>query len=85
MLVIGSCLTIDKQIEMDASIMNGIDISAGTVGMVKSVQNPIKLARYVMEHSNHVMLVSDGAIEFAKTLGIYSDKFNINKTKIKTI
>ena len=80
---IGSCLTIDKQIEMDASIMNGIDISAGTVGMVKGVQNPIKLARYVMEHSSHIMLVSNGVIEFAKILGIYSDKINISKSKLK--
>ena len=80
---IGSCLTIDKQIEMDASIMNGIDISAGTVGMVKGVQNPIRLARYVMEHSNHIMLVSNGVIEFAKVLGIYSDKINISKSKLK--
>ncbi len=56
---ISSCLTIDKQIERDASIMNGIDISAGTVGMVKGVQNPIRIARYVMEHSNHILVVSN--------------------------
>ena len=35
-------------------------------GMVKGVQNPIRLARYVMEHTNHIMLVSDGAIEWPK-------------------
>lgn len=80
---IGSCLTIDKQIEMDASIMNGSDISAGSVGMVKNVKNPIKLARYVMEHTNHVMLVSDGAIKLAKILDIYNEKNNITKTKLK--
>ncbi len=39
--------------------MNGIDISAGTVGMVKGVQNPIRIARYVMEHSNHILVVSN--------------------------
>ena len=79
----GSCLTMDKLIEMDASIMNGRDISAGSVGMVKNVQNPIKLARYVMEHTNHVMLVSDGAIELAKTLDIYNEKSSMNKKKLK--
>ena len=45
----GSCLTIDKKVEMDASIMNGKDLSAGSVGMVQGVQNPIKLARQVMK------------------------------------
>ena len=71
---LGSCLTIDKNVEMDASIMNGKDISAGSVGMLKGVINPIKLARYVMEHTNHVMLVSDGAIKLAKKLSMYSNQ-----------
>jgi L-asparaginase / beta-aspartyl-peptidase len=42
--VIGSCLTSDGEMEMDASIMNGKDLSAGCVGMVQNIQNPIKLA-----------------------------------------
>ena len=61
----GSCLTLDGHMEMDASIMSGIDLSAGSVGMVQGISNPIKLARHVMERSNHVMLVSKGALEFA--------------------
>jgi len=36
---------------MYASIMDGRDISAGNVGMVQGVQNPIKLARQVMERT----------------------------------
>ena len=75
---VGSCLTIDRNVEMDASIMNGIDISAGSVGMVKDVINPIRLARHVMDHTNHVMLVSDGAIKLAKILGMYSNESKIN-------
>ena len=80
---LGSCLTIDKTIEMDASIMNGKDISAGSVGMIKGVINPIKLARYIMEHTNHVMLVSDGAINLAKQLGMFSNQIYINKNKLR--
>lgn len=79
---LGSCLTIDKNVEMDASIMNGKDISAGSVGMLKGVINPIKLARYVMDHTNHVMLVSDGAIKLAKKLNLYNNHFGINKKKL---
>jgi beta-aspartyl-peptidase (threonine type) len=65
---IGSCLTLDKRIEMDASIMAGKDLAAGSVGMVQNIQNPIKLARKVMENTDHVILVSDGAYKLAEVL-----------------
>ena len=63
---IGSYLTIDKTVEMDASIMDGRDISAGSVGMVTGIKNPIKLARQIMERTDHVMIVSDGATKLSK-------------------
>ena len=66
----GSYLTADAEIEMDASIMNGKDLSAGSIGMVQNIQNPIKLARLVMEHTDHVMLVSDGVTQLAKLFNI---------------
>jgi L-asparaginase / beta-aspartyl-peptidase len=45
---------------MDASIMDGRDISAGSIGMAQGIKNPIKLARKIMEQTDHVMIVSDG-------------------------
>jgi L-asparaginase / beta-aspartyl-peptidase len=81
---LGSCLTVDKQIEMDASIMNGKDISVGSVGMVQNVQNPIKLARLVMESTDHVMFVSEGANKLAKLLGIEFRHYKISQQKLKT-
>jgi L-asparaginase / beta-aspartyl-peptidase len=72
---IGAALTIDKQIEMDASIMDGKDISAGCVGMVQGIRNPIKLARQVIERTDHVMIVSDGALKLAKLLNIDVEQF----------
>ncbi|HEY6885388.1 MAG TPA: isoaspartyl peptidase/L-asparaginase [Nitrososphaeraceae archaeon] len=68
--IVGSYLTMDSEIEMDASIMNGKDLTAGSVGAVKNIQNPIKLARLVMERTDHVMVVSDGATQLAKLFGI---------------
>jgi beta-aspartyl-peptidase (threonine type) len=68
--ILGSHLTMDGEIEMDASMMNGKDLSAGSVGMVKHIQNPIKLARLVMERTDHIMLVSDGVIQLAKLFNI---------------
>jgi L-asparaginase / beta-aspartyl-peptidase len=63
---IGSYLTIDKTVEMDASIMDGRDISAGSVGMATGIKNPIKLARQIMERTDHVMIVSDGVTKLLK-------------------
>jgi beta-aspartyl-peptidase (threonine type) len=65
----GSVFTYEGRNEMDASIMNGSDLSAGAVGGVTHVKNPVKLARAVMEKSPHVMLTGEGAEEFAKNVG----------------
>ncbi|MGI8788387.1 MAG: isoaspartyl peptidase/L-asparaginase family protein [Pyrinomonadaceae bacterium] len=56
--------------ELDASIMNGKTLAAGAVAGVHHVKNPITLARAVMEKSPHVMMVGDGAEQFAKSQSI---------------
>ncbi len=56
--------------ELDASIMNGEDLSAGAVTGIQHVKNPITLARLIMEKSPHVMLMSDGAEDFAKEFNL---------------
>jgi len=56
--------------ELDASIMNGKDLSNGAVTLIKSVKNPISLARLVMEKSPHVLLGGEGAEEFAKQMNV---------------
>ena len=66
----GSYLTSRGQVEMDAAIMNGKDLSAGSVGMVKNIKNPVRVARLVMQRTNHVMLVSRGVTEFGKLLNL---------------
>jgi L-asparaginase / beta-aspartyl-peptidase len=66
----GSYLTSRGQVEMDAAIMNGRDLSAGSVGMVKNIKNPVRVARLVMERTDHVMLVSRGVTEFGRLLNL---------------
>ena len=66
----GAVFTHDGRNELDAAIMDGNTLSAGSVADVQRVKNPILLARAVMEHSPHVMLAGDGAEEFAKEQGI---------------
>ncbi|HEY5776459.1 MAG TPA: isoaspartyl peptidase/L-asparaginase, partial [Xanthomonadales bacterium] len=55
--------------EMDASLMEGAGLEAGAVASVARIKNPIELAKRVMTDSEHVMLMGDGAEEFARQLG----------------
>ena len=66
----GAVFNHDGKNELDAAIMNGATLAAGSVANVHRVKNPILLARAVMEKSPHVMLVGDGAEEFARSAGI---------------
>lgn len=66
----GSVFTHDGRHEMDASIMSGVDLSAGAVAAVEGVMNPIILARRVMEASEHILLCGEGAEEFAREVGV---------------
>lgn len=57
------------EVELDASIMEGKTLKAGAVAGIKRHKNPISIARKVMEETPHVMLVGDGADQFADVMG----------------
>ncbi|MDK9770901.1 isoaspartyl peptidase/L-asparaginase family protein [Vibrio sp. B181a] len=61
----GSVLTHNEMVEMDASLMDGRHQAAGAVAGVRHIRNPIELARDVMQNSNHVLLMGEGAEKFA--------------------
>lgn len=63
----GSVYNAEGRHELDASVMEGHTRRAGAVAGVETIRNPVKLARAVMEHSPHVMMISAGAERFADT------------------
>lgn len=66
----GAVLTNTGTVEMDASIMDGANLRAGAVAAVKRIRHPIEAAVRVMHDSPHVMLFGEGAMSFAKDLGL---------------
>jgi beta-aspartyl-peptidase (threonine type) len=66
----GAVFTHDGINELDAAIMDGASLKAGAVAGLRHVRNPIELARLVMDKSAHVMMIGDGAEEFALEQGV---------------
>jgi beta-aspartyl-peptidase (threonine type) len=66
----GSVFTHESKNEMDAAIMDGARLKAGAVAFLKNVKNPVKLARLVMERTEHILLAGEGANEFAREMKV---------------
>ncbi|MBJ9294631.1 beta-aspartyl-peptidase [Citrobacter werkmanii] len=67
---IGAVYTRDETHELDACVMDGNTLQAGAVAGVSHLRNPILAARLVMEHSPHVMMIGEGAENFAIAQGM---------------
>jgi beta-aspartyl-peptidase (threonine type) len=66
----GAVFNAEGKNELDASIMEGAGLQAGAVAAVHHIRNPVLLARKVMTDSAHVMLMGEGAEQFARDNGI---------------
>src|SRR5262245_62404368 len=57
--LLGSVLTADGVVELDASVMEGTGLTAGAVGAVSGVPNPVRLARALLEEGREVLARSE--------------------------
>ncbi|HOT90892.1 MAG TPA: N(4)-(beta-N-acetylglucosaminyl)-L-asparaginase [Anaerolineae bacterium] len=57
------------EVELDAAIMDGSNLTGGAVGALKGYPHPISVARKVLEKLPHVFLVGEGAMRFAAEMG----------------
>ncbi len=66
----GSVLNARGEVELDAAIMEGSELRAGSATCISRILHPVALAREILESSPHVMLSGEGALEFARSRGI---------------
>ena len=68
-------------VELDASVMHGPSGRAGAVGSLHNIVYPSRVARLVMEQTDHVLLVGDGALEFAKAEGFKEENLLTERSR----
>ncbi len=72
----------DGVTELDASVMHGPTRRCGAVGAIRNIKTPSKVAKLVMEQTDHVMLVGDGALRFAKAMGFPEESLLTEKARL---
>jgi N4-(beta-N-acetylglucosaminyl)-L-asparaginase len=68
-------------VQLDASVMHGPTHNAGAVGALRNIKTPSRVAKLVMERTDHVLLVGKGALEFALAHGFKEENLLTDKAR----
>lgn len=72
----------DGVVELDSSVMHGPSRRAGAVAALRNIKNPSKVAKVVMERTDHLLLVGEGALRFARAHGFPEENLLTEKARI---
>ena len=72
----------DGVVELDACVMHGPSRRAGSVASIRNIKTPSKIAKLVMEQTDHIMLVGEGALRFAKACGFTEENLLTEKARL---
>ncbi len=73
----------DGVVELDASCMHGPSRRGGAVGALRNIKTPSKIAKLVMEQTDHMFLVGEGALRFAKAMGFQEENLLTEEARIQ--
>ncbi len=68
-------------VELDSAVMHGPSHRAGAVASVRNIKNPSKVARLVMERTDHILIVGEGALRFAKAHGFKEEELLTDESR----
>lgn len=72
----------DGVVELDACVMHGPTRRCGSVASLRNIKTPSKVARLVMEQTDHIMLVGEGALRFARAFGFREENLLTEKSRL---
>jgi L-asparaginase / beta-aspartyl-peptidase len=75
----GACLTAEGKVELDAAVMTGDGLAGAGVGNVTCTYAPVGLARWIMENTEHVLVVGDRCADYVKLAGMQIEKLEPSK------
>ncbi len=70
-------------VELDSSCMHGPSRRGGAVGALRNIKTPSKVARMVMEQTDHMMLVGEGALRFARAMGFKEEDLLTEESRLQ--
>jgi len=82
---LGCCLTSEGTAEVDAGLMDGSNLAVGAVASLKSIRHPILAAKTIMEKTDHVLMVGEGAMRLLGLYGFKPDPELVTEAKLRRL